>query len=436
MSARSIGLVVGGSASHKMVQGSIPPGDVFTQRSSSGDTVNNYPSSRGGINAFDEVPAVAGSNVAAAAAPSSKYDHHHHHHHQRSILEAGPNSIPSEYLGQDPYYAAKVAGGSVTPGEPTPKTPPLEGDRGPHPDLPNVPNSEALPTAEILPPAVAHEAQGAPMALLGEYIIRCIVSKDWRVREAGFIQAEHDLDHGVWADKGGDAASGSHAAIYAVRKCVTDKIANVFLPCMRLLQAAASSVFNEVLLSMCSSMPRGARELHTLLEPLMPSLADRLSDPNKRCQEASKNAIVAIAVNVGPSFATHHVMKISSRRALGSRGTSTAASSLLPNRALSARCEVLQLVLDTCGLMASEGSSSSEGNSHGGGFTAIPLLTMAFDLIKQCPASEVRAAAISLAAKVCSLVGPEAIRPFIKGIERQSQREVSGGDGLLETCHT
>lgn len=51
-------------------------------------------------------------------------------------------------------------------------------------------------------------------------------AQDWRVREAGFIQAEHDLEKGVWADKG-DAVSGAQAAIYAVRKCVTDKIANV-----------------------------------------------------------------------------------------------------------------------------------------------------------------------------------------------------------------
>ncbi|KAF4729095.1 hypothetical protein FOZ62_015784, partial [Perkinsus olseni] len=48
---------------------------------------------------------------------------------------------------------------------------------------------------------------------------------------------------------------------------------------------------------------------------------------------------------------------------------------------------------------------------------------MAFDLLKQCPASEVRSSAVSLAAKVCSLVGRDAIKPFIKGIERQSQRE-------------
>ncbi|EER19211.1 hypothetical protein Pmar_PMAR028676 [Perkinsus marinus ATCC 50983] len=166
----------------------------------------------------------------------------------RSILEAGPNSLPvvtssalvvtsllqSEYLGQDPYYAVATANTTTPPmvaapmeAGGTPKTPPpLGGDRGPHPDLPDVPNSEALPAAEILPPAVAHEAQGAPLALLGEYIIRCIVSKDWRVREAGFIQAEHDLEKGVWADKG-DAVSGAQAAIYAVRKCVTDKIANV-----------------------------------------------------------------------------------------------------------------------------------------------------------------------------------------------------------------
>ncbi|KAF4692936.1 hypothetical protein FOZ60_012167 [Perkinsus olseni] len=290
----------------------------------------------------------------------------------RSILEAGPNSLPSEYLGQDPYYA--VATANTTPPTAaapietggTPKTPPLGGDRGPHPDLPDVPNSEALPAAEILPPAVAHEAQGAPMTLLGEYIIRCIVSKDWRVREAGFIQAEHDLEKGVWADKG-DAVSGAHAAIYAVRKCVTDKIANVFLPCMRLLQAAANSVFNE----MVSSMPRGSRDLHAILEPLMPALTDRLSDPNKRCQESTRNAILAIAVNVGPSFATHHVL-----------------------------------------------SSTTEGK--GSDFV---LLTMAFDLLKQCPASEVRSSAVSLAAKVCSLVGRDAIKPFIKGIERQSQRE-------------
>ncbi|KAF4716847.1 hypothetical protein FOZ63_012109 [Perkinsus olseni] len=360
------------------------------------------------VNTHDEMPAVAGGGGS---------------NQHRSILEAGPNSLPSEYLGQDPYYA--VATANTTPPTAaapietggTPKTPPLGGDRGPHPDLPDVPNSEALPAAEILPPAVAHEAQGAPMTLLGEYIIRCIVSKDWRVREAGFIQAEHDLEKGVWADKG-DAVSGAHAAIYAVRKCVTDKIANVFLPCMRLLQAAANSVFNE----MVSSMPRGSRDLHAILEPLMPALTDRLSDPNKRCQESTRNAILAIAVNVGPSFATHHVLKITARRGAG--GRAAAAPSLLPNKALSARCDVLQAVIDTCGLVSTDAGGVAE-NAHGSNsiFTAPVLLTMAFDLLKQCPASEVRSSAVSLAAKVCSLVGRDAIKPFIKGIERQSQRE-------------
>ncbi|EER19210.1 hypothetical protein Pmar_PMAR028675 [Perkinsus marinus ATCC 50983] len=184
---------------------------------------------------------------------------------------------------------------------------------------------------------------------------------------------------------------------------------------MRLLQAAANSVFNE----MVSTMPRGSRDLHTMLEPLMPALTDRLSDPNKRCQEATRNAILAIAVNVGPSFATHHVLKITSRRG-GTRAAT--ASSLLPNKALSARCDVLQAVIDTCGLMGTDGGASdhAHGNSS---FTAPVLLSMAFDLLKQCPASEVRSSAVSLAAKVCSLVGRDAIKPFIKSIERQSQRE-------------
>lgn len=172
-------------------------------------------------------------------------------------------------------------------------------------------------------------------------------------------------------------------------------------------------------------MPRGSRDLHTMLEPLMPALTDRLSDPNKRCQEATRNAILAIAVNVGPSFATHHVrrdyivwrkkdskqvLKITSRRG-GTRAAT--ASSLLPNKALSARCDVLQAVIDTCGLMGTDGGasdhavglccccshccSSQHGNSS---FTAPVLLSMAFDLLKQCPASEVRSSAVSLAAKV------------------------------------
>ncbi|KAG5188043.1 hypothetical protein JKP88DRAFT_269553 [Tribonema minus] len=146
---------------------------------------------------------------------------------------------------------------------PTPRPPQPEEEvfaGGEHP-LRGVPNLGDLPVPEpLLLKVDSSEVQGL-IAVLGEYVARCLYSRAWTLREA--------------------------AAIKVLRVGCEDKIAQVFLTTVELLKAVVGMAAR----NKSVRLP----QLFSLLEPVVYTLVQKLGDGQARVRDTAMDGLMAVA---------------------------------------------------------------------------------------------------------------------------------------------
>merc|ERR1719506_2652651 len=117
-----------------------------------------------------------------------------------------------------------------------------EFEGGEHP-LKRVPNYEQLSTPEALAPANMNDAQSI-IPVFGEYLVRCIYSRTWNLREAALIKMDLDLNAGKW--DGQDERNLLQAFNQVLKIVSKDKIPQVFLQSQHLLLSLSQVIFTHL----------------------------------------------------------------------------------------------------------------------------------------------------------------------------------------------
>jgi hypothetical protein len=169
---------------------------------------------------------------------------------------------------------------------------------GEHP-LKRVPNYEQLSTPEPLAPAMMNDAQFI-IPIFGEYLVRCIYSKTWNLREAALIKMDLELNARKWEAQ--DPRNLLQAFNHVLKKTFQDKIPQVFLTSQHLLLSLSQVIFTPHLKK---------ADVQPALEALFPLLLERLGDVNARCSNAAREAVIALAAcpSVGPVYAAQWLLK-------------------------------------------------------------------------------------------------------------------------------
>jgi len=205
------------------------------------------------------------------------------------------------------------------------------GDDGSHP-LIGVPNYEELPLPEALPVG-ALGGEGNELAdivrLLGEYIVRCLLSKQWSLREAALLKFKLELPT---LEGTNNAAELVPAICKLIQVGCEDKIAQVFLTTLQLLDDSLSLLGR-------SGVP--ARDIQHRLEGVASTLVFKLGDNQPRVREAAMDALLSLAscAPVGCDF----VVRCSTRK-LPTRQTGKVW------RPLASRLQLLRDLVDEYGV--------------------------------------------------------------------------------------
>ena len=166
---------------------------------------------------------------------------------------------------------------------------------GPHP-LEGVPNYEQLVEPEPLSPAINQEATKL-IEIYGEYIVRCLYSRTWALREAALQKINLELPR-VARENGNLKCFGAVAQI--LNTTGRDKVSQVFLGSLSLLQTA---------LATCSDLRRG--EVTSMLNAFTVALVEKVGDSNGRVRQEAQATMekMAQATCLGPPYVSANILR-------------------------------------------------------------------------------------------------------------------------------
>ena len=254
---------------------------------------------------------------------------------------------------------------------------------------PELPTQGGLPAPEEIPAALAAEAEPF-VELFGEHTARCVMSRNWQLREAG-------VDEVAGAIADGSVAGGRDAsyptAVKLLSRALKDRVPGVFHAGVRLLDALVEHAGPEV----------GDRNFQGRIGEAVARLMERLGDVNQRVRTVSGEALLMLA--------SHEVCGLGVVAPLVTRPVKNAAAA----KPLIGRLEVLSQLVD------------AHGVGHGLSADAVmPIARVGLDH----QSGEVRDAAIHLSAAVHGHVG-QAVERHLKGVKPALREllnaEFSGG---------
>lgn len=170
---------------------------------------------------------------------------------------------------------------------------------GQHP-LEDVPNLANLPTPEALSYSKKDQPdQAALVQLFGEYIVRCLQSKHWVLREAALAKVTMNLPQ-YEGEPGLQSCMPS--LISAVKIGVDDRIQQVFFGAISLLENVLESARRAKI---------GKATMAPLADPIVVNLVEKLADGNSRIREVAKKSLdeIAASSSIGPAVVAAHGLK-------------------------------------------------------------------------------------------------------------------------------
>lgn len=322
--------------------------------------------------------------------------------------QGGIASAPEEYLPNGDRPIRPKAGGTHEFDEEAAYLPDRFKEEaypeGEHP-LEGVPNVTDLPVPEELVGKSKDVAdQNGVTALAGEYIARCLFSKNWQLREAAITKIHMRLETEFENDPGITSCIPALATI--VRVGVEDKIQQVLFNAVALL---------DDMLAGSRRAKIGRSVIAPALDPVTANLVEKLSDGKERIREGARKGteVLASSANIGPAVVGAHAL-----RPLNAKQRAAW-------RPIVARLQILTELINQYGL----GTSS--------GIMAPAVMKFAQD--NGCfthSNGEVRDATKDLTVAVQKHTGTATVEPYLKDL-RQKQREeyeyaFDGGTGPMK----
>ncbi|CAE7780716.1 Cep104 [Symbiodinium necroappetens] len=221
------------------------------------------------------------------------------------------------------------------------------------------------------------------------YIIQCVFSKSWSLRDAALQKLALQITHtDILNMQDTDRLLSAYVTILV--RTIPDKNVQVFHSSSLLLKAV------------CSDLIGGAsfgRPRQVSLEPLLVPLAERLGDGNARVEKTARDAHWDIARSVGAAFAAQHLLRAPKKKTV-------------PPRVFSSRLQLLAALVSEFGVQPKSRD----------GIALEPAAQLAMEWFSN-PAAEVRESAVKLMAACYSHVGLSRIEMYLAHL-RQAQREV------------
>mmetsp|Transcript_60389 Transcript_60389/g.141161 ORF Transcript_60389/g.141161 Transcript_60389/m.141161 type:complete len:875 (+) Transcript_60389:78-2702(+) len=258
-----------------------------------------------------------------------------------------------------------------------------------HP-LAGVPNVEDLGQPDPIP--TSFQAEAEPLgSLFGSYIIQCLYSKLWSLRDAALQKLALQIMHADGPSMQ-DIDRLLAAYVTILVRTIPDKNVQVFHSSAVLLKAV------------CVDLLGGAsfgrpRDLQASLEPLLFPLVERLGDANARVEKTARDAHLDIARSVNASFAAQHLLRPPKKKTV-------------PPRVFCSRLQLLTSLVTEFGVQP----------KSQGGLVLEPVAQLAMDWFSN-PAADVRESAVRLIASCYVHVGLSRIEKYLANL-RQAQREV------------
>jgi len=257
--------------------------------------------------------------------------------------------------------------------------------------LTGVPDAQDLPDAEALPEGLSAEIQ--PMTeIFHEYLIRCLYSRQVRLRTAALTKIEMDLAR---IDFGDRKVLPAFCAV--ARVSISDKIASIYVQGIKLLElcctkADATGVIRKT-------------DIHPQLDPLMPSLIEKLGHNAARLRDVSAQLLKTLSrlKCVGVHYLASFVLK------LLRRGKSMLWRQLL------GRLKILVDFISEFGMR----------EENGLGLEAVMQLITANNGHMN-PNAEVRECAKEVVLQAYSEVG-DAVLPYLKDLRPKQREEYEAG---------
>eukprot|EP00916_Digyalum_oweni_P012941 GHVL01021283.1.p1 GENE.GHVL01021283.1~~GHVL01021283.1.p1 ORF type:complete len:780 (+),score=176.02 GHVL01021283.1:53-2392(+) len=265
---------------------------------------------------------------------------------------------------------------------------------GKHP-LQGVPDCTELPGAEEIPTALQKEADPLQVAF-GDYLVKCLFSKSWYLRDAAAQKLAMDAAAGKFDDSIRNLLPSLTAI---VKRLSVDKIAQVFLSSQALLQTIADKILSQ---PEAHHVSLKKAEVQAMMEPLMPSLVERLGDPNRRCQEAAAASIHALAASplIGGAFLGYYILKNPKKQKP-------------PAKLLVARLQLLQQMVKELHVIQPLKKD---------GMTSESIMRQAMEWFNNATA-DVRNACVALTGTIYALLGEKHVDPYMTHL-RKGQREL------------
>ena len=158
---------------------------------------------------------------------------------------------------------------------------------------------EELPEADEIP--IAMKTEAADLALVfHDYLVRCLYSAHVRLRTAALAKLEHDLD----VDKFDLDDIQQFSKLCSVLKMTTtDKVANVYISSVRLLETMVDRINNSSALA--------KQDVLENVEGIIPAIVEKLGDNGARVRESSYNLLIKLAQSdcIGPATIAGFLMK-------------------------------------------------------------------------------------------------------------------------------
>jgi len=185
----------------------------------------------------------------------------------------------------------------------------------------------------------------APLSdIFGEYVARCYLSKAWSLREASMSKMALDMGK-VAEDHGGAKAEVLIAVAAAVANLLQkDKNTNVLI-------AACATLIPSLTAVVCVGADAARRsEVFSSLDPVLTALVDKLGDNAVKVREAAVQALLALSVPeaLGVAHVGAALLRKPGKKQAGNlRGTQS-------------RLEVLALLIESRGMLATGGCTSAD----------------------------------------------------------------------------
>lgn len=253
-----------------------------------------------------------------------------------------------------------------------------------HP-LKGIPNTETLADPEPINVSFIKETQ--PLNdMWGEYIVRCIYSKSWNLREAAYAKIDLELNQ----KKQPISVEHLRCLMGILKRAASDRIAQVFLTSVQLLHSTLEGI-------------KGLRksEVQPLFDSFIPLLVERGGDTNARCSTAANDSLLSLAKcqQLGATFASQYLLRPVKKKNV-------------PARVYVNRMKLLNYLVSEFELQPVSPM----------GIPLEPLMGLAMEWFNN-PTAEVRQACVEVVGSVGKKVGVERIERFLQHL-RPAQREV------------